>query len=259
MERIELPSTLKRIEYNTFEDCKNLKSIWLPERLEYIGDWCFCGSGLEDIMIPKGVKSIGYGAFKDSTLKRIAIDIYCQATVKSAIDNNVIVQAVREATVPYGTRTITEDQFSGKNVYRVVIPKSVEKIEDRAFEGCKNLREVLFEEGSKLKVVGENAFNGCSSLRNIQLPDCVEEIGLDAFNSSGLESFVAPPSLRVLRQSAFQDCKNLKYVKLNEGLEVLGTDDHPDGNDWCGVFEGSAVECVELPSTLRRIESSTFV
>lgn len=41
LEYIELPSTLKRIEYSAFEDCKNLKSIGLPEMLEYIGEQCF--------------------------------------------------------------------------------------------------------------------------------------------------------------------------------------------------------------------------
>lgn len=38
LESVELPSTLKRIEYNAFEDCKNLKSINLPEMVEYVGE-----------------------------------------------------------------------------------------------------------------------------------------------------------------------------------------------------------------------------
>ena len=48
-------------------------------------------------------------------------------------------------------------------------------------------------------------------------------------------------------------------MELNEGLEVLGTDEYPDdGGTWCGVFEQSSLECVELPSTLKRIEYSAF-
>ena len=38
LERVGLPSTLKRIEYNAFESCKNLKSINLPEMVEYVGE-----------------------------------------------------------------------------------------------------------------------------------------------------------------------------------------------------------------------------
>lgn len=45
---------------------------------------------------------------------------------------------------------------------------------------------------------------------------------------------------------------------LNEGLEVLGTDEYPKSGLWSGVFEGSALEHVDLPSTLRRIEYSAF-
>ena len=41
LESVKLPPTLKRIEYSAFKNCKNLKGINLPERLEYIGMWCF--------------------------------------------------------------------------------------------------------------------------------------------------------------------------------------------------------------------------
>lgn len=41
LEYIELPSTLKRIEYGAFENCTNLKNIRLPNGLEYIGKRCF--------------------------------------------------------------------------------------------------------------------------------------------------------------------------------------------------------------------------
>ena len=222
VERVRLPSTLKKIEYCAFEDCKNLRRVTLPDELEYIGDWCFCGSGLEDTMIPKGVKSIGDCAFKDSALEKIAVDIYCQANVKSVVDNNVLVQAVREATVPYGTRTITEDQFSGRNVYRVFIPKSVEKIEDSAFEGCENLKEILFEEGSKLRTIGEQVFYKCKNLVKINLPEGLTSIGHSAFNSSGLESIVLPTTLKRIEDYTFNECKCLKNISLPEKLEYIG-------------------------------------
>ena len=41
LENIKLPSTLRRIEYSVFKSCKNLKSIDLPEKIEYIGKRCF--------------------------------------------------------------------------------------------------------------------------------------------------------------------------------------------------------------------------
>ena len=48
-------------------------------------------------------------------------------------------------------------------------------------------------------------------------------------------------------------------MELNEGLEVLGTDEYSASNKaYFGVFEGSAVTEVKLPSTLQRIEYSAF-
>ena len=65
--------------------------------------------------------------------------------------------------------------------------------------------------------------------------------------------------MRIIHQNAFCKCQNLKKVVLNEGLEILGTDEcTPDGRPWYGVFQDSALESIELPSTLRRIEYNAF-
>ena len=64
MEHVELPSTLRRIEYNAFRECKNLKNIVLPERLEYVGKYCFEESALESIRLPRALKIVDEDAFR---------------------------------------------------------------------------------------------------------------------------------------------------------------------------------------------------
>ena len=62
-EHIELPSTLKRIECNTFRGCQNLKDIRFPDGLETIRQYCFQQSGLKKLVIPASMKEIEKGAF----------------------------------------------------------------------------------------------------------------------------------------------------------------------------------------------------
>ena len=63
LEHIELPSTLRRIEYSAFQSCKNLQRIHLPEKLEYIGQGCFFKSGLQSIAVPPTTKVLDKCAF----------------------------------------------------------------------------------------------------------------------------------------------------------------------------------------------------
>ena len=53
-------------------------------------------------------------------------------------------------------------------------------------------------------------------------PDRLVKIDQNAFENSGIKSFVAPASLREIGVAAFADCDELKEVKLNEGIQKIG-------------------------------------
>lgn len=65
LKRVDLPSTLKRIEYSAFKHCYNLQNIRLPDSIEYIGKECFSGSNLEEVIFPKSTKTVAIAAFKN--------------------------------------------------------------------------------------------------------------------------------------------------------------------------------------------------
>ncbi len=67
---IELPETLTSIERRAFRDCSGLTSIDLSNcsNLTSIGEWAFSGcSGLTSIKLPKGLTSIGWSAFSETS------------------------------------------------------------------------------------------------------------------------------------------------------------------------------------------------
>ena len=63
VEHVELPSTLKRLECGVFAFCKNLKSLILPEGIEYIGPICFSRSAIKWIRLPPVVQTIEESTF----------------------------------------------------------------------------------------------------------------------------------------------------------------------------------------------------
>ena len=70
--------------------------------------------------------------------------------------------------------------FSLANIQKVVMPDSVEVIDDFAFNICWKLTEVKFSKN--LKTIGNMAFRECA-MAELNLPEGLKKIGVQAFNS----------------------------------------------------------------------------
>jgi hypothetical protein len=57
------PAHLNSIPAQTFNNCKRLKEITLPEGVKTISESAFGGSGLEKIDLPNTLQTIGSSAF----------------------------------------------------------------------------------------------------------------------------------------------------------------------------------------------------
>ena len=62
--KINIPSSVKRIEEQAFADCSMLAEVTLNEGLTYIGDWAFGAlQKLKSITIPSTVEDMGFQSF----------------------------------------------------------------------------------------------------------------------------------------------------------------------------------------------------
>ena len=95
---------MKKIEYRAFKTCRNLKSINLPKKLEHIGDSCFSGSGISEILIPKTVKFIGKDALP--SLSQANVEKGSQDDGNKVEGGVSVVDGV--ARIPDGTKTIAK-------------------------------------------------------------------------------------------------------------------------------------------------------
>ena len=71
-----------------------------------------------------------------------------------------------------------------KHMEEIEIPylykfKPVVGIEEKAFSGCSNLKQITIPSG--VETIGDYAFEGCESLESITIPDSVTSIGSYAF------------------------------------------------------------------------------
>ncbi len=140
-------------------------------------------SGLNSVVIPNNVTSIGVGAFSGcSGLASIVVESG-NAKYDSRNDCNAIIE------------TVTNTLIAGcKNT---AIPNSVTSI-------------------------GNYAFYGCSGLASVKIPNSVMSIGNYAFCScSGLNSVVVPNSVTTIGNYAFCSCSNLSYVTIGERVNRI--------------------------------------
>jgi len=107
---------------------------------------------------------------------------------------------------------------SSVNLRKLTIPRNIRIIANAAFENIRFLEKVIFEEGSKLRAIGNRAFS-YAGFRDIDLPSSIEFIGRDAFT---LEKFVAPKSMLHITESPFH-IGYLTNVVLHDKVESIST------------------------------------
>lgn len=192
LEEVKLPANITQLEeYSSFANCKMLKSVILPEKLEEIPASLFEGcSALTTLVIPNTVTKIGKNAFKESGLTQI--------------------------TLPESLTTIEASAFYKTKLETITIPKNVTKIPTDCFYQCENLIRAMFP--NTLTTIDARAFRGCSNLANIDIPTSLETIGIGAFgdckNLKLTNLFRFPDSMKELGGAAFENCTQLGINQL---------------------------------------------
>lgn len=122
-------------------------------------------------------------AIDDSTKRKYIVvetSIYCFRGCTS----------LKEVVLPQTLKLINTDSFWGTAITNIVIPKSVETLNNHAFSSLSSLTTLIFEVGSKLKTIDNFAFKSTDSLKRVVLPPELKSIGYTLFHSSTSSSIV---------------------------------------------------------------------
>lgn len=216
-----IPSNVKTIGRSAFYGCESLglarstgatrTEFKIPDSVEYIGDYAFydCGialtdeatgsiiiTGITDLIIGKGVKSIGSNAFANFV------------SLKSV--------TVGENVAELGERAF----YNCVSLQTVVLPDSLKSVPKRTFYNCPSLTSVNIPDAAEK--IDDYAFYRCESLSSISLPSLVTEIGDYAFyGCASLKSFDLA-SVSVLGTQAFRNCKSLTSMVINDNITAMG-------------------------------------
>jgi len=160
-----------------FEGCEHLTSINIPNNIECIGDYVFWSSGLTSITIPSSVISIGKLLF-----------CYCDNFTFINVEEDNPIYSSKDGILFNKDKTVLLQYPMGRADTHCVIPESVTRIEDCAFDDCSNLISINIP--NSVTAIGGFAFSGCENLTSIFIPNSVTNIEDGAFGDcSKLTSF----------------------------------------------------------------------
>ena len=227
LEEVVIPTPIANY-FGNFIDCKNLKSVKLPEGLTQLGSFAGCTS-LQEINIPQSITEIGS---------------QCFARCKS----------ITAITLPNALTKLGDQSFYEVSLTNVTLPASLVEY-NCAFDCCKNLTEILVDENNtkfcsvngilfskekdriyqypigrkeieftvpnNVKGINQHAF-AYSRLKKVNFPDGLSFIDPWSFWNSDIESIIIPNSVKSIAYATFGACQNLKTVQLPATLEKLG-------------------------------------
>ena len=323
---IVIPDTVKYIGGYAFYNCNSLLEITIPKSVTAIGTFAFGGStaisrvNIEDVaawcsidfsgtpianplnkggalyldgkqitnlVIPDGVKRIGYYAFYNyKTLKSVTIPSSVEYVGERAFENctaieNVYIEDLAAwCDIYFGRFCGTSNPMmygadlylNNKIVENLIIPDGVERIYGYAFTGAESLKSVTVPES--VLGIDQYAFADCTELSSIKLPDTLAYMGAQAFYNTKYYNITTNWKNGILYVGNYltNAKKNVTAVVVKEGTKIIadGAFAGSTVNDLtlpeglvsigrCAFEECTALESVEIPESVKYIEGSAFI
>ncbi len=227
---VQLPSTMKALYYNAFSACNALKDVTIPPSVDLI-----------DFAFPFGITVRGY---KYSGAEVFAGLTYATFISLGEVPEKVLSEGTCGDNATYtltnrGVLTVTGTGAIGAYEYEespwaeyinwircVDIKVGITSVGDGAFNGCRNLAEIILPEG--LTDVGMLSFYCCNAVTELNLPSTLKTIGDDAFESSMLEELVIPEGVTSIGAYAFAGAPTTR-VTIPESVTYIGEEAFGDG------------------------------
>lgn len=278
--KVVIPSTMKTIGENAFENCTSIKEIEFANGcvLDVIGKNVFLGCrSLETISLPDGITVIPEGAFIGcASLSSIKLPANL-----TEIDDYAFVwtSSLTKLEFPDGLAKIGKKPFKDSGIQELNITNPTMIFADYAFaemhalttvtlpEGLTTTAKYMFASCTNLTTVNLPAtltsfatytFQKCTALKEINLPASLKYISSDSKTTSTSYAFDGCTALETVNfmgtevafigTYAFKGCTSLKAFTFPASITLIGKN----------AFENSGLEIVQIPETVTTISDYAF-
>lgn len=185
----------------------------------------------------------GSGSEKNKKAKELGIEVITEAKLLHMLGVRYM-----DGNIPPYISEISDKAFYYSKIDRIVIPDSVNRIGNNAFEHCELLKEVIVPDS--VEVIGKEAFSNCIRLEKVHLGNSVSRIEAAAFKSCySLSDINISDSLQFIGDEAFVSCRNIKQLVMPENILHIGK----------GVFcNCNSLEAIYLPEKLEYLGEGAF-
>lgn len=287
---VTIPEGVTVIASRVFQYCTNLTSVMLPSTVQHIGvgntggifyqcpnltniivngnNQNFSSDGVilynkdkteiidyslasGDVIIPKGVTSIGWCAFYGAAnLNSIVFP-----STLSSVDSDAFsgCTGLTSVTIPSGMTTIGNYMFAHcTNLTNISISETVTDIVWGAFYGCDNLTNIIIDERNpnytsedgiiynkeKTEILFYPSASG-----DLTIPFGVTTIGdMACYGAGNLSSLVISEGVTSIEWGAFDNCFNLTSVIIPSTVTSIGSSAFGSSNIISVTFEGTIEE-----------------
>ena len=280
LEAINLPNAIQTIEAGAFAGCTALYQLTFPAHLQVIEQEAFMDTRIGDVVLPRGVQSIGVNAFANNPDLRSVLlgDAVAQVGKMAFIDCEDLTALTLTAATPPAEQTDgalagVKELATAYPELTVYVPKGAKQAYQEApvWKDFTNIKDLisftgdwaaLAEEITDPRVLGYLTLTGeveseltyalqdFPNLLEVDLSQAkpVDDILLLAQNPT-LQKIVLPAGLKEISEEAFAYNQALQSITLPQALELIGE----------SAFTGcGALQEINLPQTVTEMGEYAF-
>ncbi|WP_294468530.1 leucine-rich repeat protein [uncultured Anaerofustis sp.] len=262
---VNIPSSVKIIDFYAFQLCKKLKNVNFSEGIEEI-HYAFYGcNSIKSVKIPDSIKDLDCAFINCKSLSRVTLPKDAKGLKMPAAFKGT---ALKNVVVPNGVVDISSAFNACFSLKKAILPKTANGLKmDSTFDWCPLLETANIPNGtvdisyafrdcaSLKKIVVPNsvtnmnrAFGKCSNLVSANISKNAEDISKVFYNCKKLKSSLTIPKSVTKWESAIAYCGNVKNVKIENGIKSLDYE----------CLYGTGISSLNIPNSVKSIGTNAL-